>query len=74
MSSQESETVGDLKQQLAERDALIRELAEALREAREEIGHWAQYSSAYLQEKHNLPRALASIDAVLAKVPESATN
>ncbi|MGH9184910.1 MAG: hypothetical protein ACRD0U_03670 [Acidimicrobiales bacterium] len=43
------------------------ELLAALKEAREDVEHWAGYASGYLREKWGLDGDLARMDAVIAK-------
>lgn len=47
--------------------ALIAELTEALKSAREMVADWGAYASEYFREKHGLDRDIAELDAALAQ-------
>lgn len=64
------ETVESLKRQLAKRDELIRELAESLQGVKGRLDYLVNLWG----NEGVTNRVIQSIGAVLAKVPESATN
>jgi ABC-type transporter Mla subunit MlaD len=58
-------TVAELRERISTLEALTDQLAEALRDAMENMDGWASYASDYFRTKHNLSGDLAEIASAL---------
>ncbi len=52
---------------MGENEELLREVTDALKEARESIDAWAGYAGDYFREKHGLAEELQALDALIAR-------